>query len=531
MLDTLNSLLMSRRYKVLNSSHTSDDAHQSEQPLPTQPQEPQLLQRVPTGIEGLDTILNGGFLQGGIYLISGQPGTGKTILSNQMAFNHVASGGRVVFASLLSETPARLFLYLQSLSFFNPEPIGSTLYYINGYGTVQKGGLKGLLSLLKGSIQDNKASLLIVDGTLNAQAFAPAKVEFKEFIHQLQIYASACGCTTLLLDSAASDEASTEQIAAQTTVDGLILLNNKLAGLRSVRELQIQKFRGSNYLEGTHAVQITSDGVQVYPRLEAVLAPGAKAQATGSVKASRERVSFRIAGLDELLHGGLLAGSSTALLGPPGSGKTLLGLHFLAEGARQGQHGLYFGLNEPPALSIDAGDQIGLNLSSLIEDGSIQMLWQPALEESLDVIAHNLLTAVRKREVHRLFIDGLDALDDVNINTERIPLFFTALMGELRNMGVTTVSSVELSSVFGPTADIPIHGVSARVENIIFLRSVEIRSELHRIISVLKTRRTGHNGEIREFRITEQGIQLGGKFEDAEALLTGVARTLRDIIP
>lgn len=529
----------------MDSPNTADDAPQSEQPLPSsssepaQSQEPQPLQRVPSGTTGLDTILNGGFLQGGIYFISGQPGTGKTILSNQMAFNHVASGGRAVFASILSETHDRLFSYLQPLSFFNPEPIGNALYYISGYGTVQKEGLKGLLALLHGAIRDNHATLLIVDGMLNAEAFAPSNLGFKEFIHQLQLYAGVYSCTVLLLNSAdGGGERSTDLIAGQTTVDGLIRLTNRLAGLRSVRELYVQKFRGSGYLEGAHTLQINSDGIDVYPRLEAVFGPAAEArargwasvEATSPAKASRERLVFGVAGLDELLHGGLLKGSSTVLLGPIGSGKTLLGLHFLAAGARQGERGLYFGLNEPSALSIDAGNQIGLNLSSLVEEGLIQVLWRPALEEPLDTLAHAMLAAIREHGAQRLFIDGLDALDDINLNTERVPLFFTALMGELRSLGVTTTSAVALGSLFGPSADIPIKGVAASVENIIFLRSVELRSELQRLISILKTRRSGHNGAITEFKITDHGIELGGKFEGAEAILTGVARTLRGIM-
>jgi circadian clock protein KaiC len=462
---------------------------------------------VPTGITGLDTILNGGFLRGGVYFVLGQPGTGKTILSNQVAFNHVNSGGRVVFVSILAETHNRMFAHLSSLSFFKPEPIGDTLYYISGYGAVQKGGLKGLLSLLQGAVRDNKATMLIVDGTLTAESLAASAVDFKEFIHQLQSYADAYGCTVLLLSSADNGEAAVADTDGQTSVDGLIRLGNRLAGLRSVRELHVQKFRGSSFLEGVHALELTMDGIQVYPRLESALA--GRVEANGAVKANRARLAFGVEKLDAMLQGGLLKGSSTVLLGPPGSGKTLLGLTYLAEGARQGQQGLYFGLNEPPALTIDAGDQIGLQSSSLVEKGQIQVLWQPALEESLDVLAHNLLTAVQERSVQRLFIDGMDALDDINVHSERIPLFFTALMGELRSLGVTTVSAMELSSIFGPSADIPIEGVSARVESIIFLRSVELRSELQRIISILKTRRSGHEGAIRAFKITDHGIEVG----------------------
>jgi circadian clock protein KaiC len=503
----------------------SDEAQQIEQALPNpspQAKEPRTPRRVASGIKGLDTILNGGLLRGGIYFITGQPGTGKTILSNQMAFNHVASGGRVVFASLLTETHDRLFSQLRSFSFFSPAVIGEELYYFSAYATMEKEGLEGLLNLLHGVIRDNKATLLILDGILDAEAVAQTDRHFKEFIQKLQLFAEGYDCTTLLINSIVGGPSSADSIIGRTTVDGIIHLSDRLVGLRSVREVHIQKFRGSSYLEGLHALQITSDGIELYPRLETMT----RTTDRGPDIARRERLSTGVAGLDKLLHGGLLAGSSTALLGPPGSGKTLLGLHFLAEGARQGERGLYFGLNESPALTIDAGDQVGLKLKELVGQDLVQVIWQPALEETLDVLANTLLTAVREGKPQRLFLDGLDALDDVSINSERMPLFFTALMTELHGLGVTTISAIELNSIFGPSTSLPIEGLSARVENIIFVRYVEIRSELQRIISILKTRRTGHDGAITEFQITDEGIKTGGKFEGAEAILTGVARTL-----
>src|SRR5215210_5236280 len=163
------------------SSPQGSQGEGSQDPGQMVPEQSQLLQRVPSGISGLDTILHGGFLRGSIYLIVGQPGTGKTILSNQVAFNHVASGGNVVFVSLLSETHSRMFVQLSSLSFFNDEPIGTNLLYLSGYGVAQKEGLKGLFTLLQGAIRDNNATMLMIDGVLNAEALAPSELAFKEF--------------------------------------------------------------------------------------------------------------------------------------------------------------------------------------------------------------------------------------------------------------------------------------------------------------------------------------------------------------
>jgi circadian clock protein KaiC len=493
----------------------------------SEPQTPMLLQRVPSGIEGLDTILHGGFFRSGIYLIAGEAGTGKTILGNQLAFNHAASGGRVVFASLLSETHARMFAQLSSLSFFDEGPIGDALYYISGYGVLKQEGLKGLLSLLQGAIRDRSATMLVIDGVIHAEPFASSASALKEFIHSLHQYAEISGCTVFLLSTCGDRDSDNNCVSLETIVDGVIKLSRKREAMHSFHELEVEKFRGGAHMRGAHTIEITDNGLEVYPRTELVLLSSASSlQAVRTAAASRERVPFAVGGLDEMVLGGVLRGSSTVLLGPPGSGKTLLGLHFLAEGARRGEACLYFGLNEPPPLVIDAADDIGLDFTSSVKDGRISVFWQPAIEASLDLLAQQMLAIIHERDVKRIFIDGLDAFSDVGIFGERLPLFLTALTNRLHALGVTTVTAVELDHLFGPSVEIPLEGVSGIVENIIFLRYVELRAQLYRIISVLKTRRSRHDHNIREFTIGDSGIQVSGTLSSAEAILTGVARAM-----
>jgi circadian clock protein KaiC len=475
--------------------------------------------------------MHGGFLRGGTYIVSGQPGTGKTILSNQIAFGHVASGGRALYVNLLSENPAHLFSHLSSLSFFNQGPIGNELYYVSGYGVMQKEGLKGLGAMLQRLILDHKATLLIIDGALNAEQSGSSELEFKAFIYRLQVLAEATGCTVLLLMSTgggaagSQGEANTLQVAGQTTVDGLVQLGYRRIEMRLVREMEVRKLRGSSHIEGGNSMQITSDGIEVYPRLEAVLASSA-ARSHGPV-VSNERISFGLPQLDKMLRGGVPQGSSTLLLAPAGGGKTLLGLHFLMEGARRGEPGLYFGLNEPLTVVMDAGARIGLDLATPRAAGEIEALWHLPVESIADQIAGQLLEAVRRRRVKRLFIDSLESFSRAIIFPERTSRFFTALLNELRFLGITTISALELPELFSSTVALPIQGISAAAENTIFMRSVELDSKLHRLVSVLKLQRSEYDPAIREFTISDQGIEVGDTFEGVEATLTGLARPLR----
>jgi circadian clock protein KaiC len=472
--------------------------------------------RVSSGVAGLDTVLRGGFFQGGVYLIMGPPGTGKTILGNQMCFHHVATGGRALYVTLLAETHARMLTHLRSLTFFDPAPIGEALYYISAYRVSEPDALSALLDLLRQTMRAQRPTLLVLDGFVTAQQAAASELSVKEFIHKLHIFAEAVGCTTLLLTHVRGDGSLSQP--EHTMVDGLLELSDQPARMRTVRELEVRKFRGSGYLRGRHSYEITDAGMVVHPRTEALLAT----PPPDVIPAAR--VQFGVAELDAMFQGGLPAGSTTMLFGVPGSGKTVLGLHLLAAGAAVGEPGLYFGFNETVPRLLSKADTVGLGLSRMVEQGLIEALWQPPVEGDIDALAERLLEAVHRRQVRRLFIDGLSGFQEATEYPERLGRFFTALMNELRCQGVTTTYSVELRSIVGPTVEMPLQGLAAVTENIIFMRYVELRSQLHRLISILKVRESAFDAAIREFRITAQGIEVATSFASAEAVLTGVAR-------
>ena len=215
------------------------------------------LKRLATGIEGLDDLLKGGLVAGSSYIVQGRPGSGKTILANQLAFNHVATGGRVLVATLLSESHERLFQYLSTLSFFDPALVGNQLQFVSAFDTLESEGLEAVVKLLRGEIGRQGASLLIVDGLLNARSRAENVLDTKKFISELQGHAAFAGCTLLLLTSSRLDDGSPEH----TMVDGVIELGEDLYGARSVRRIQLRKTRGSGALSGVHECEITEQGM------------------------------------------------------------------------------------------------------------------------------------------------------------------------------------------------------------------------------------------------------------------------------
>ena len=161
----------------------------------------------------------------------------------------------------------------------------------------------------------------------------------------------------------------------------------------------------------------------------------------------------------------------------------------------------------------------------------IEIVWQPPLENNLDVLAYRLLEAVQQKNAKRVFIDGLSGFQSASIYPERIGRFLAALTNELRALDITTVISLELRSIFGPTIKVPFNGVSDIVENIILMRYVELRAQLYRLISVLKMRESDYDMAIHEFKITTQGLDVATTFESAEAILTGMAHSLQTYNP
>ncbi|HYZ42409.1 MAG TPA: ATPase domain-containing protein [Stellaceae bacterium] len=480
------------------------------------------LERVPTGIPGLDTVLRGGFLKAGIYIVRGDPGTGKTILGNQFCFNHVAAGHRAVYVTLLTETHDRMMQHMQAMSFFERSCIPDGIYYVNGFRVIEEDGINGFIDLLRREIRAHDATLLVLDGLVVTEESSGSDRDFRKFIRELQAYIAIEGCTALLLTNGCHNEYHPEH----TMVDGLIELHDVLFGTQAERELEVHKLRGTDALRGRHPFRITDGGIVVYPRIEALLA-----RPSADDRWPDERCATGVAELDAMLGGGIPRGTTTLVLGASGSGKTSLGLHFLSQSAAE-EPGLFFGFYEMPLRLRVKAAHIGIRLDSLIEKGHLEILWHPATEDILDALGNRLIEAVRCRRVKRLVIDGLLGFQEIAADRpHRIGRFLTALANELRVLNVTTFYTAETRNLIGSVIEGPTIGLSTIAENLILLRYVELRSQLRRLISIVKMRDSDFDSSLREFQITSAGLELARTFDSAEAILSGFPQLKSERLP
>jgi circadian clock protein KaiC len=453
--------------------------------------------RLATGIAGIDEILHGGLFHGGVYLVSGPPGSGKTIFGNQVCFAHARRGGRAVFCTLLAETHGRMIANISKLSFFDERYVGNAITYVEGFSSLESSGLEGALKLLRDTVRERQAKLLIIDGTVTAARMSPSDVAYKKFIQGLKSWVDLIDCTVILLTSSGADMNEVVQ-PEHTMVDGVLQLASRPLGMRMLRELCMRKFRSSAHLEGFHSYAITSDGIITWPRIEALMS------GVQPSELSDERALFGVAGLDEMLDGGVRRNSVTLLVGATGVGKTQLALQFLADGVARGEPCVYFGLFEPPALIARMAERLG------IESGSdkLTIVWQPDTERLLDALAADLLRALAATGARRVVVDGLVAFKTAAGDVERLPGFFAGLTNELRRRGVTTMLTEELRDIVNHALYVPVDNFSASCDNIIFLRQLERENKFVRHLTIVKTRAAAHDHEPRLFDVTGSGIEI-----------------------
>jgi circadian clock protein KaiC len=471
------------------------------------------LPRFTSGISGLDRILNGGFFAGGVYIVEGAPGSGKTILANQICFHRAKDGQRVLYVTLLAESHARLLQHLQDMSFFDAAVIPERLTYVSGFRVLEEGGLRALLDLLHKELRAQSANVVILDGFAAVGESAETDREFKKFVHELQVQAGLSACTFFLLSSGTSGEGSVQPV--HTMVDGLVRLSDRVFGVRAQRELHVLKFRGSRYLRGLHSFEISDEGIRVYPRLES-------SSAASGDNSGSSRLAIGIPRLDAMIGGGLRITSSTMILGPSGVGKTVVGYRFLA-GSTVKEKGLLFSFYETPERALAKTKGVGINLAAGYDRGDIGLVWQSPVESTLDAIGWRILESVDQLGAKRLFVDGFNALESASAHPERVPQFFAALGRELQARGVTTVYAAELHQIFSPQIAAPLRGLSPLIENMLLMRFVELRAQLRRTLSVIKLRDSEFDPAICEFCLTSHGLDVVDSLDGTEELMTGVA--------
>lgn len=475
------------------------------------------LSKVPSGTPGLDGILYGGVPEGHTTIVYGGPGTGKTILALQF----LAAGEKGLFVGFeerereLRRNASALGIDLSNVSMLDLSPKGEQFFSDDSYTVFPTEEVDGqdLLEQIASELQSNEIDRLVIDPLSELRSLLPDDFQFRRKTSALFNALTDRGVTTVCTaqpPDAASDE-------------DLQFLGNTVIGLQRTtdnRTLEVTKYRGSEFASGVHTFRIHSGtGGHVYPKL----VPGDHYQ-----DHERTQLPSDVPELDDLLNGGIERGSVTVISGPSGVGKTTAGSQFLQAAADRGQRGIVYLFEELRADYLYRANNLGMEIESFADDGSLEVEEVEALTRSPDEFAAHVREAVEERDVEFVMLDGIVGYrqglrgdDSAGALTRELH----ALCRYLKRMGVTTVLIEEVQYVtgeFSPTA----HHISYLADTILFLRYLEANGRLEKAIGVLKKRYGGFENSLRTLSIVSGvGLQVGEQLSGYHDTLTGIAES------
>lgn len=465
-----------------------------------------------TGEAALDAILGGGLPAQSVTVIAGEPGSGKTILTLQLLFAAARRGRRCLYFTTLSEPAAKVIRYMQGFEFFDLALLEERITFVD-LGAAIRGGAEATVAALTSRIQALEPDFVAIDSFRSIGELLRAPGSARPFIYDLANQIAGWGATTLLVGEYA--RAEFPAFAEFAIADGIIRLAAERQELTSVRELEVLKMRGAGYVSGRHFFDIDSRGLRIYPRVRAPH-PG---EDTPSV---RERDGTGIAGLDELLDGGIPRASATVIQGGTGTGKTLIGLSFLIEGAGRGERGILFTMEESPEQLREIAKGLGWDLSALEDQGLLEISYSSPVELSTDRFLNEARARVTELGARRVVFDSLTTMALGVRSERRFKELVYAIAKHMRKSGTTVLMTMESDQLLG-AANLSGLGVSFIADNLIQLRYVEMDGRLNRAISVIKARGVRLDSELRLASVGHGGMTVSGdRLKDLRGVLTGL---------
>ena len=477
-----------------------------------------IINKLPSGVRGLDEIMGGGIPEFSFNIIAGTPGCGKTTLAHQIVFANATVQKPALYFTVLGEPALKMLRYQQQYSFFDETKLGKAIRFINLSDVVVEQDLDAVLEEIIREVIAASPGIVVVDSfrTVVRKAVAgDSELAMQSFIQRLARFLTSWQATTFLVGEYVPEEMRDNPLF--TVADGLFWLSQLTERNSVVRKLQIFKLRGQASVPGLHTFHIKDGGLQAFSRTLGL---------DGKINPLRgqRRLSTGIAELDKMMNGGLLEGDSLLVAGPSGTGKSALATQFIAAGLKGGESAVMALFEERPQGYTDRAASFGLNLKTPQAKGKLEVLYLRPLDLSVDEITQEILDAVERVGAKRLVIDSL-----VGFEMALAPGFRQDFRESLYRMivaltgaGVTIITTVEVEDKFNEMS-LSHYTVSFLTDDIIRLRYVEIDGQLRKVMMVVKMRGGNHSKDIREYVITEKGVVvIHPRSTEYHGLTTGI---------
>jgi len=477
-----------------------------------------LLPRASTGVPGLDDVLGGGLARNRLHLLEGNPGAGKTTIALQFLIAGAALGERGIYVSL-AETEEELRDGAKShgwdidseITIFELVPPESVLDQDQHQSLLYSSDLElgETITRILDTIEKVKPKRVVIDSLSEIRLLAQSSLRYRRQILALKHYFARHQSTVIMLDDLTSETTDRAVHSIAHSVIHLDQLAPVYGGER--RRLRVVKCRGQSFRSGYHDFTIAKGGIEAYPRLVAAeyRQPFVDELLTSDVKE-----------LDSLLGGGVAAGSSTLVLGPAGTGKSLLIMQYLAAAVKRGEKAALMVFDEELGLLFARAKGLGIDLAEMQDSGKLVIEQLDAAELTPGEFSHRVRGWVDKENIKVVAIDSLNGYQAAMSEEQFITLHIHELLQYLNRRGAATFLSIAQSGMMGDMRQ-PVD-ITYLADTVILLRYFEAFGRVRRAISVVKKRTGPHENTIRELSISSGGLRLGQPLQEFQGVLRGV---------
>ena len=473
--------------------------------------------RISSGIKELNDILNGGLIKQKSYLIKGGAGTGKSTLGYLFLKNGNENDENTMLITLgesaenVKSNSRQLGIDLEKTRFLDLSPgsqdFGKKINY-SVFSPVEVEA-EPIADQVLNAINEFKPNRVMIDSLTMLKYIYENQIQYKNMALSLIRYVCSSGATLLMV---AETHRSADEDESEFWVDGVIQLTYS----KDWRRIRVNKFRGSGFSEGYHAMKIDKGGVKVYPRLK---------PSDYGRKFISTPLSSGIAELDEMLHGGIEKGTVSMLTGPTGVGKTNLGIQFLKEAASRNERSVMYSFEESADVIIKRSKLIGVPVDEMIEAGKLEIISIEPFSYSPDEFTMRVRDDIESKGTKMVLIDSIGGYT-LTVREENALERIHSLCIYMSNVGVTSFLISETSNITGEFVTTNLHA-SYLADNILFLRYLELDGSLKKSIGILKKRMSDFEKTIRQFSIQAEGISVGKPLNNLRGILSGLPELIK----
>ena len=467
--------------------------------------------RISTGLPDLDLVLGGGLVPGSVIVVAGEPGTGKTILAQQICFLNATGDLKSIYYTTISEPHAKLVEHLGQFAFFTRAALGTNVEYIHLGDLLRtddpsQTGLGRLVSEIARKAQEDRPGFVVLDSIRMLRDLFTAN-EIRAALYDLGSRVAQSGAVLFLIgEDAAHEMQSGPEFAL---ADGILQLVYEPREPLDRRWLRVIKMRGVSHREGKHTFHITADGLKLFPRIETLLPT--------DMPVFSGRIDSGIPGLDELMGSGIPAGDATLVMGPSGAGKTIFSLRYVGEGLVQDERCLYITFQDTADQLVGMAAGFGWDFQEARAGGHLTIEHVPMGTLDLDVLVSVIRHHLGHGQIQRVVIDSLAEMVFAAREGDRFPAYLRSLNGLIRSFGASLLVTSETTTL-GPTEE-PLSGLMFLFHNVIQIRYVEQHAAVGRVINILKMRNSPHSNGIYLYTITPRGLAIGERLEGVSGVL------------